>query len=83
MLIAQITDTHIKLPGKLAYQRVDTAAMLRDCVAAVASLKQQPDLILLTGDLVDLGSPEEYAHLKFILAASPAHHRDSGQSRRA
>ena len=36
MLIAQITDTHLKLPGKLAYKRVDTAAMLRDCVARTA-----------------------------------------------
>ena len=68
MLIAQITDPHIKVPGKLAYKRVDTAAMLRDCVAEVHSLKQPPDLILLTGDLVDLGSAEEYVHLRSILA---------------
>jgi len=68
MLIAQITDTHIKLPGKLAYRKVDTAAMLERCVANLQSLKQQPDLILLTGDLVDLGRPEEYDHLKSILA---------------
>lgn len=68
MLIAQITDTHIKLPGKLAYGKVDTAAMLKRCVAQLQTLKQQPDLILLTGDLVDLGRPEEYDHLKAILA---------------
>jgi Icc protein len=68
MLIAQITDTHIKLPGKLAYRKVDTAAMLEVCVQHLQSLKQQPDLILLTGDLVDLGRPEEYDHLKSILA---------------
>jgi 3',5'-cyclic AMP phosphodiesterase CpdA len=68
MLIAQITDTHIKLPGKLAYKKVDTAAMLRACVAELLALKPQPDLILLTGDLVDLGRPEEYDHLKGILA---------------
>ncbi len=73
MLIAQITDTHIKLPGKLAYRRVDTAAMLRACVAEIQALKQQPDLILITGDLVDLGRAEEYAHLKSILA--PLHQR--------
>jgi len=71
MLIAQITDSHIKLPGRLAYKRVDTAAMLRACVQEVRSLKQQPDLILLTGDLVDLGRPEEYEHLKRILAPLP------------
>jgi 3',5'-cyclic AMP phosphodiesterase CpdA len=68
MLIAQITDTHIKLPGRLAYRKVDTAAMLERCVAALQALKQQPDLILLTGDLVDLGRPEEYDHLKAILS---------------
>jgi 3',5'-cyclic AMP phosphodiesterase CpdA len=68
MLIAQISDPHIKLPGRLAYQRVDTAAMLSACVDAILRLDPQPDLILLTGDLVDLGSPEEYAHLKTLLA---------------
>ncbi|WP_341895930.1 phosphodiesterase [Ferrovibrio terrae] len=68
MLIAQITDTHIKLPGKLAYQKVDTATMLARCVREIQALKQQPDLILLTGDLVDLGRPEEYDHLKSILS---------------
>ncbi|MEK9969691.1 MAG: phosphodiesterase [Ferrovibrio sp.] len=68
MLIAQITDTHIKLPGKLAYRKVDTASMLETCVAHLQSLKQQPDVILLTGDLVDLGRPEEYDHLKAILS---------------
>jgi len=68
MLIAQITDTHIKLPGKLAYQRVDTAAMLQRCVAEVCRLDPQPDLVVMTGDLVDLGHPEEYAWLKTLLA---------------
>ena len=68
MLIAQITDTHIKVPGKLAYKRVDTAEMLRACVAALLARSQQPDLILHTGDLTDFGLPEEYAHLKAILA---------------
>jgi 3',5'-cyclic AMP phosphodiesterase CpdA len=68
MLIAQISDPHIKLPGKLAYRRVDTAAMLAACVAAIGRLDPAPDLVVITGDLVDLGRPEEYAHLKSILA---------------
>src|SRR4029077_10656189 len=68
MLIAQITDTHIKLPGKLAYRRVDTAQMLRACVSELLRLDPQPDLIVHTGDLADFGLPEEYAHLKSILA---------------
>ena len=68
MLIAQITDTHVKLPGKLAYGRVDTAAMVRACVAELLVLDPQPDLIVHTGDLVDVGLAEEYAHLESILA---------------
>ncbi len=68
MLIAQISDTHIKPPGRLAYRRVDTAAMLQRCVAAVCALDPQPDLVVLTGDLTDLGHPEEYAWLKTLLA---------------
>ncbi len=68
MLIAQISDPHIKLPGKLAYRRVDTAAMLAACVAAIGRLDPAPDLVVITGDLVDLGRPEEYVHLKSILA---------------
>ncbi len=90
MLILQITDTHIKLPGKLAYKRVDTAAMLRDCVAEVLRLDPRPDVVLLTGDLVDLGHPEEYAHLKEILAplrapiyAIPGNHDDRDAMREA
>lgn len=71
MLIAQITDTHIKLPGKLAYNRVDTAAMLRQCVAELKRLDPQPELIVITGDLVDLGRPEEYAYLRELLAPLP------------
>lgn len=68
MLIAQITDTHIKLPGRLAYQRVDTAALLKQCVADIVLLEPQPDLIVITGDLVDLGHPDEYAYLRELLA---------------
>ena len=68
MLIAQITDTHIKLPGKLAYGRVDTAAMLSACVNRIRRLNPQPDLIVMTGDLVDFGLAEEYAHLRRQLA---------------
>ena len=67
MLIAQITDPHIKRPGQLAYRRVDTGAMLGRCVAALCRLDPQPDLIVITGDLVDLGRPEEYAWLATLL----------------
>lgn len=68
MLIAQITDLHITAGRRLAYRRVDTAAALEACVARLNTLAPRPDVVLLTGDLVDTGSAEEYGLLKEILA---------------
>jgi 3',5'-cyclic AMP phosphodiesterase CpdA len=68
MLIAQISDTHIKTPGRLAYRQVDTAAALRACVANVMRQTVRPDLLLFTGDIADFGTPDEYAHVKTLLA---------------
>jgi 3',5'-cyclic-AMP phosphodiesterase len=68
MLIAQITDTHITLPGNVAYGQVDTAAMLRRCVRELMDLDPRPELIIHTGDLVDHGLEGEYEHLRALLA---------------
>ncbi|QDX22691.1 phosphodiesterase [Pandoraea pnomenusa] len=68
MLFAQISDLHIKRPGKLAYRRVDTAAYLTRCVARLNTLAPRPDFVVLTGDLVDFGAREEYDHLRSLLA---------------
>jgi 3',5'-cyclic AMP phosphodiesterase CpdA len=71
MLLAQISDLHIKRPGALAYRRVDTAACLERCVARLAALEPRPDAVVVTGDLVDLGSLVEYEALKQLLAPLP------------
>lgn len=68
MLLAQISDLHIKRPGALAYRRVDTAAHLERCVARLNALEPKPDAVVITGDLVDLGSVAEYTLLKTLLA---------------
>jgi 3',5'-cyclic AMP phosphodiesterase CpdA len=68
LLVAQITDLHIKPIGELAYRQVDTAAALAHCVAHLNGLRPRPDIVVVTGDLVDGGKPEEYAHLKRLLA---------------
>lgn len=67
MLIAQITDPHIKREGQLAYKKVDTALNLSRCVAHLRNLTHSPDLILMTGDLTDFGRPEEYALLRRLI----------------
>ncbi len=71
MLIAQITDLHVKTPGKLAYGKVDTARFMADCIDSLLALKTVPDLVIVTGDLVDFGEPEEYRHLRAFLDRLP------------
>jgi Icc protein len=90
MLVAQITDTHITPPGTLLYGAVDTAAALEKAVASLARLRPTPDVVLITGDLVDLGEPEEYTHLRALLAplgmpvlAIPGNHDSREPLRRA
>lgn len=68
MLIAQVTDTHIKAAGKLAYRKVDAAAKLAACVAHLNALTPRLDAVVMTGDLADVGRPEEYAVLRELLA---------------
>lgn len=70
-LLAQLSDTHICAPGQRLDPRVDTAAMLADAVAAVQRLPLPPVGLLLSGDLVDDGSPAAYAHLRELLAPWP------------
>jgi len=88
MLIAQLTDLHIKPPGRMAYNRVDTASLLREAVASVLAQHPVPDVVLLTGDLTDAGRPEEYALLRALLAplgrpvyAIPGNHDDRAAMR--
>jgi Icc protein len=68
VIVAQISDLHIRVVGKLAYRKVDTAKYLRDAVAGLNRLDPPADLILVTGDLTDAGDPAEYAHLRELLA---------------
>jgi 3',5'-cyclic-AMP phosphodiesterase len=68
VLIAQISDLHIKPPGSLAYGKVDTAAALERCVAALNEFAPRPDLVVISGDLADTPTAEEYDHLKRLLA---------------
>jgi Icc protein len=83
MLIAQISDPHVLTPGKLFHapekaapsgagpnwSRVDTAACLACAVAELNPLAPRPDVVVVTGDLVEHGSAAEYEHLRALLAA--------------
>lgn len=70
-LLVQLSDTHIGPGGQALCSGVDTAAMLRTAVAAVLRLPHPPAAVLLSGDLVDDGSPAAYAALRELLAPLP------------
>ncbi|HZF34179.1 MAG TPA: phosphodiesterase [Candidatus Angelobacter sp.] len=90
MLLAQISDLHVVARGKRLYGRIDTPAFLTRAVAHLNALAPRPDFVWITGDLVDQGSPAEYAHLREILggleipwALMPGNHDDRASLRRA
>jgi Icc protein len=66
--IAQISDLHIKPPGALAYGLVDTAKALERCVAALNEFSPAPDFVVISGDLADTPTVEEYQYLTRLLA---------------
>ena len=66
-LVAHITDLHIKAGGKLSYRLVDTAGALHRCIDTLLAAPQQPDAVIVTGDLVDFGAESEYQFLRQIL----------------
>jgi 3',5'-cyclic-AMP phosphodiesterase len=68
LVIAQITDLHIKPPRELAYRRVDTAGALTRLIAQLKDLRPRPAIVVATGDLVDDASEAAYAHLDRLLA---------------
>jgi len=68
MLIAHITDLHLRTEGELAFLgKIDTAARLARTVDYLNAFRPALDLVLVTGDLVDFGKPEEYANLRRVL----------------
>ena len=82
MLVAQISDPHILAPGKFfhapakaappgadpGWSHIDTAACLGRAVAAINRLEPRPDVVVVTGDLVEHGSVVEYDHIRALLA---------------
>jgi len=67
MLLAQITDPHIKKGRGLAYGHVDTAAFLEAVVKHLNAFIPDVDAVIVTGDLTDQGQSEEYAAIRPIL----------------
>lgn len=68
MIIAQITDFHIAVPGDPFDDENRTREHLSAAVAHINALDPLPDVVLATGDLVNNGSAAEYDILRRLLA---------------
>lgn len=66
MLIAQVSDTHILAKTSDEATAASRAENLRQCVADIN--RQGVDAVVHTGDSVQNGTVEEYAHLREILS---------------
>jgi Icc protein len=64
VIIAQITDLHVRPRGWLCNRVVETNAMLGRALTSLNALRPAPDVVIATGDLVDTGRIEEYEVLR-------------------
>ncbi len=75
MLIAQISDLHVTVPGQSPGAGVDSADNLARAVTAINALDPQPDVVVASGDLVEWGTDAEYERLRDLLRALRAPYR--------
>ncbi|SEL85871.1 Calcineurin-like phosphoesterase [Roseateles sp. YR242] len=71
MLIGQLSDPHVRAHGVLYQGVVDSNQALIEAIDHLLRIDKRPDLVLVTGDLVDEGRPEEYAVARALLARLP------------
>jgi 3',5'-cyclic-AMP phosphodiesterase len=67
MLLAHLTDLHVRPLGTPAYRVVDTNMLTERALRAVAALRPAPDAVIISGDLTDCGLEEEYDLLAAML----------------
>lgn len=89
MIIGQITDCHIVEDSHL-FGAIDTAGGLTAAVDRINRLDPAPDVIVVTGDLVNDGGTAQYAHFKSLIAGLsvpvlvlPGNHDDRDRMRAA
>jgi 3',5'-cyclic AMP phosphodiesterase CpdA len=67
VIVAQITDMHIKRRGHVLHHMPHVAQPLRRVLTSIADLRPAPYCIIATGDLTESGSVAEFARLREIL----------------
>lgn len=60
MTILQLSDPHTEERGFLAYDVADTCAMIYAAVRHIKSLRNKPDMVIVTGDIASEAKNEAY-----------------------
>jgi 3',5'-cyclic AMP phosphodiesterase CpdA len=68
VLIAHLSDPHLRAKGQLYQGLIDSNAMFEAALRQLDELVPQPDLVLLSGDVVDDGSAADYATATELLS---------------
>jgi len=68
MLLAHLSDLHLRPHGAKLYDHIDTNMLCARHVAYINNLVQRPDAVVITGDITNCGCPEEYRMARRILA---------------
>lgn len=70
--IAHISDTHLLAGGRPLYGKVNTIEHLGQALAQLERSIAQPEAIVFTGDLADLGEPDAYTRLRELVEPAAA-----------
>lgn len=66
-VIAHVSDTHLLAGGRPLYGKVNTIEHLGRALAQLERSTAQPQAIVFTGDLADLGEPDAYVRLRELV----------------
>ncbi|MFP1739629.1 phosphodiesterase [Lonsdalea quercina] len=69
MLLAHISDTHFRNQGQKLYGFIDVNAANADVVSQLNALKERPDAVIVSGDIVNCGQAAEYRMARQTLGA--------------
>ena len=67
MILAHLTDLHVRPAGLPAYRVVETTMLAERALRAVGTMRPRPDAVVISGDLTDCGLASEYALLDGLL----------------
>ncbi|QEN85167.1 phosphodiesterase [Labrys sp. KNU-23] len=68
MLIAHLSDPHLRETGRLYQGLVDSNAMFDLAIETLNAFRPEPDIVIIGGDLVDEGTEADYETVRHALS---------------